>query len=67
MYARRIAESGSVYDAFHNSQHPYTQALFSAIPIPDSTIEATRKHVSLDGSAISLSFLNPLLSYYTGL
>lgn len=35
MYAGRIAETGSVYDVFHNSQHPYTWGLLKSLPRMD--------------------------------
>ncbi|GMA98087.1 ABC transporter ATP-binding protein [Pelosinus sp. IPA-1] len=35
MYAGRIAESGSVYDVFHNPQHPYTWGLLKSLPRTD--------------------------------
>src|SRR5690606_21902835 len=41
-----IAESGELYS---NPTHPYTKALLSAIPIPDSEIEATRERIVLKG------------------
>lgn len=35
MYLGRIVETGSTDSVFGNPQHPYTQALLSAIPYPD--------------------------------
>jgi oligopeptide/dipeptide ABC transporter ATP-binding protein len=34
---------------YENPLHPYTQALLSAIPIPDPAVEARRKRVILSG------------------
>ncbi|WP_224403171.1 ABC transporter ATP-binding protein [Pseudonocardia sp. ICBG1034] len=49
MYLGRIVESGAVADVFGNPQHPYTQALLSAIPVPDPQVERTRQRVVLSG------------------
>jgi peptide/nickel transport system ATP-binding protein len=37
MYNGKIVEIGETEDVLHNSQHPYTRALLSAVPIPDPT------------------------------
>jgi oligopeptide/dipeptide ABC transporter ATP-binding protein len=42
MYFGKIVESGTKSDIFKNPVHPYTQALFSAIPIPDPEREPNR-------------------------
>ncbi|MEQ3555002.1 ABC transporter ATP-binding protein [Pseudonocardia nematodicida] len=49
MYLGRIVESGAVEEVFGNPQHPYTQALLSAIPVPDPVAERTRERVVLSG------------------
>ncbi|WP_197519612.1 oligopeptide/dipeptide ABC transporter ATP-binding protein [Pseudonocardia sp. HH130630-07] len=49
MYLGRIVESGAVSDVFGNPQHPYTQALLSAIPVPDPQVERTRRRTVLTG------------------
>ncbi len=48
MYLGNIVESGSKEDIFDNPLHPYTKALFSAIPIPDPTVKMNR--IVLQGS-----------------
>ena len=42
MYLGRIVEKGPVESVFRDPQHPYTQALLSAIPIPDPALRAKR-------------------------
>jgi len=47
MYLGKIMESASVSEIFRAPSHPYTQALLSAVPIPDPTIK--KKRILLDG------------------
>ncbi len=42
MYLGRIAELADRHACFADPQHPYTQALMSAIPIPDPVLRRTR-------------------------
>ncbi|MDO4794575.1 MAG: ABC transporter ATP-binding protein [Brachymonas sp.] len=42
MYRGQIVETAEVEDLFANPQHPYTQALLSAVPVPDPTVERKR-------------------------
>ena len=42
MYLGRVVEAGSVNDIFTDPQHPYTQALLSATPVADPTLEKNR-------------------------
>ncbi|MEO7194958.1 MAG: ABC transporter ATP-binding protein [Pseudonocardiaceae bacterium] len=49
MYLGRIVEIGAVDEVFDNPRHPYTQALLSAIPIPDPVVERTRERIILRG------------------
>ena len=44
---------GDVDEVFDNPQHPYTQALLSAIPVPDPDIERTRQRVVFDPETMS--------------
>ncbi|MGA1387804.1 MAG: dipeptide ABC transporter ATP-binding protein [Ilumatobacteraceae bacterium] len=49
MYLGGIVESGPVDEVFAKPQHPYTQALLSAVPIPDPKVERVRKRIILQG------------------
>ncbi|MBS0024684.1 ABC transporter ATP-binding protein [Microbacterium paraoxydans] len=53
MYLGEFVEHGDVDDVFDNPQHPYTQALLSAIPVPDPDIERTRQRVVFDAQTMS--------------
>jgi peptide/nickel transport system ATP-binding protein len=49
MYLGTIAEIGEVDRVFEQPSHPYTQALLSAIPIPDPEKERQRRRIVLQG------------------
>ena len=49
MYLGKIVEVGDVDAIFDAPAHPYTQALLSAIPIPDPAKERTRSRILLQG------------------
>ena len=42
MYLGNLVEYGATEDIFKNPLHPYTKALFSAIPVPDPTAKMNR-------------------------
>ena len=48
MYLGNLVEYGETDDIFRNPLHPYTKALFSAIPVPDPTVKM--KRIVLEGS-----------------
>ena len=55
MYLGHVVEQGSTDDIFSPPYHPYTEALLSAIPIADTSIE--KKSIVLEGDIPSA--LNP--------
>ncbi|GAA3754487.1 peptide/nickel transport system ATP-binding protein [Spinactinospora alkalitolerans] len=49
MYLGKIVELGDVASIYAEPAHPYTQALLSAIPVPDPEKERGRTHIVLEG------------------
>ena len=48
MYHGKLVEMASTSELFANPVHPYTQALLSAIPIPDPRLERARGRYAFD-------------------
>ena len=53
MYLGRIVEIADRETLYKRPQHPYTQALLAAVPIPDPEIEATRPQIAVTGEVPS--------------
>ena len=48
MYLGEIVEIGDRKSVFRNPQHPYTQKLFSSVPVPDPRLRRSELNLNFD-------------------
>ena len=53
LYLGSVVELAKSNEIYENSLHPYTQALISAIPVPDPNVGRQRQRIHLDGEVPS--------------
>jgi oligopeptide transport system ATP-binding protein len=53
MYLGKVVELGTDLDIYDRPTHPYTQALLSAVPVPDPTLRGLRDQIVLEGDVPS--------------
>ncbi|WP_037686305.1 ABC transporter ATP-binding protein [Streptomyces lavendulae] len=53
MYLGKMAEIGSDAEIYEHPTHPYTQALLSAVPVPDPEVREARERIILTGDVPS--------------
>jgi len=53
MYLGKVVEIGNDVEIYEHPTHPYTQALLSAVPVPDPSLRGQRDEIRLEGDVPS--------------
>lgn len=71
MYVGKLIESASAHDLYFDPQHPYTEALMSAVPIHNPRLRGQKKRIRLQGDVADPSnppsgcYFHPRCQYAT--
>ena len=53
MYLGKVIETGNEDEIYEHTTHPYSQALLSAVPVPDPSLRGRRTQIILEGDVPS--------------